>query len=80
KKPKNCSIHVYNNEYEEADNLVQKLNGMIDSGINEKEICVLTKQQSSLYTSVLRDKLTQVGINNLDMTELQDALKEPLGK
>ncbi len=79
-KPMNCSIHVYNNEYEEADNLVQKLKGMIDSGINEKDICVLTKRQSSLYTSVLRDKLTQVGINNLDMTELQDALKEPLGK
>ncbi|GKX40210.1 MULTISPECIES: UvrD-helicase domain-containing protein [Pectobacterium] len=79
-KPENCSIHVYDNEYKEADDLVHKLKELIASGVNEKDICVLTKQQSSLYTSVLRDKLTQTGINNLDMTDLQDVLKEPLGR
>lgn len=79
-KQKNCSIHVYNNEFEEADDLVLQIRELIESGMEEKDICVLTKQQSSLYTSVLRDRLTQVGINNLDMTDLQDALKEPLGK
>ncbi|WP_426817788.1 UvrD-helicase domain-containing protein [Winslowiella sp. 2C04] len=79
-KTKNCFIHVYNNEFEEADDLVLQIRELIDSGTEEKDICVLTKQQSSLYTSVIRDKLTQVGINNLDMSELQDALKEPLGR
>lgn len=79
-KPDNCSIHVYENEYEEADDLVHQLKFILSSGLNEKDICVLTKQQSSLYTSVLRDKLTKVGINNLDMTDLQDVLKEPLGR
>lgn len=79
-KSDNCSIHVYENEYEEADDLVHQLKFMLSSGLIEKDICVLTKQQSSLYTSVLRDKLTKVGILNLDMTDLQDALKEPLGR
>lgn len=79
-KQKNCFIHVYDNEFEEAEDLVLQIKELIESGMEEKDICVLTKQQSSLYTSVLRDRLTQVGINNLDMTDLQDALKEPLGK
>lgn len=79
-KPQNCFIHVYNNEFEEADDLVSQISELINSGMEAKDICVLTKQQSSLYTSVIRDRLTQVGISNLDMSELQDALKEPLGR
>ncbi len=54
--------------------------GAISSGIDAGDISVLTKQQASQYTEILRAELTKLGINNLDMTDLQDALKEPLGQ
>lgn len=76
----NCTIHHYNNEISEADGIANKIETLIASGIKEKEICVLTKQQSEQYTKKLRDKLTMKGVRNLDMSELQDVLKEPLGR
>lgn len=75
-----CTIHHYDNEFSEADDLANKIENFIASGIEEKEICVLAKQQSEQYTEKLRDKLTTKGIRNLDMSELQDVLKEPLGR
>ncbi|HBR1983683.1 TPA: ATP-dependent helicase [Klebsiella quasipneumoniae subsp. quasipneumoniae] len=76
----NCSVLYYKNEITEADDITKRIEGFISSGIKEKEICILTKQLSAQYTQKLRDKLTARGIRNLDMTELQDYLKEPLGK
>lgn len=76
----NCTIHHYDNEISEADDIVAKIEGFIASGIEEKEICVLVKQQSVQYTEKLRDRLTFKGIRNLDLSELQDVLKEPLGR
>ncbi|EOF5098418.1 UvrD-helicase domain-containing protein [Salmonella enterica] len=76
----NCSVLYYKNEIAEADDITKRIEGFISSGIKEKEICILTKQLSAQYTQKLRDKLTARGIRNLDMTELQDYLKEPLGK
>ncbi|WP_313508012.1 ATP-dependent helicase [Kosakonia sacchari] len=76
----NCTIHFYDNEFSEADDIAAKIGRFIDSGIEEKEICVLVKQQSEKYTEKLRDKLTTKGIRNLDLSELQDVLKEPLGR
>ncbi|MGV6479652.1 3'-5' exonuclease [Pantoea agglomerans] len=76
----NCTIHFYDNEFSEADDIAAKIERFIDSGIEEKEICVLVKQQSEKYTGKLRDKLTTKGIRNLDLSELQDVLKEPLGR
>ncbi|MDH8404769.1 ATP-dependent helicase, partial [Klebsiella pneumoniae] len=63
-----------------ADDIADKIARFITSGIEEKEICVLVKQQSEQYTEKLRDKLTTKGIRNLDLSELQDVLKEPLGQ
>ncbi|MBM6473857.1 ATP-dependent helicase [Klebsiella pneumoniae] len=76
----NCTIHYYDNELSEADDIADKIARFITSGIEEKEICVLVKQQSEQYTEKLRDKLTTKGIRNLDLSELQDVLKEPLGQ
>lgn len=76
----NCSVLYYKNEITEADDITKRIERFISSGIKEKEICILTKQLSAQYTQKLRDKLTARGIRNLDMTELQDYLKEPLGK
>jgi len=76
----NCTIHFYDNEFSEADDIAAKIGRFIDSGIEEKEIFVLVKQQSEKYTEKLRDKLTTKGIRNLDLSELQDVLKEPLGR
>ncbi len=75
-----CNIYHYDNEFSESNDLVKKIEDFIADGIEEKEICVLTKQQATQYTEKLRDKLTTKGIRNLDMSELQDSLKEPLGK
>ena len=76
----NCTIHYYDNEFHEANDLVDKIEYFIASGIKESEICVLAKQQSDQYSEKLRNKLTTKGISNLEMSELQDILKEPLGK
>lgn len=76
----NCTIHYYDNEFSEADDVADKIVGFIASGIEEKDICVLVKQQSEQYTEKLRGKLTTKGIRNLDLSELQDVLKEPLGR
>lgn len=76
----NCSIHVFSDEYQEAIFLANSIRKLIKDGIAESEICILTKQHSSKYTEIVRTELTRAGINNLDMTDLQDALKEPLGQ
>ena len=76
----NCNIHIFNNEISEANYLACKISDFIKNGIEENEICVLTKQLSAQYTEKLRDKLTTHGIRNLEMSELQDILKEPLGE
>ncbi|HBQ5029761.1 TPA: ATP-dependent helicase, partial [Klebsiella pneumoniae] len=76
----NCTIHFYNDEISEAEDLSDIIKGLIGSGISENEICVLTKQQSEKYTEQLRHSLTKKNIRNLEMSELQDLLKEPLGE
>lgn len=78
--PNNCSLRAFANEHQEASFIVHNINEAINSGTKPSDICVLTKQQSSQYTEILRAELTRAGINNLDMTDLQDALKEPLGQ
>jgi len=76
----NCSFNVFSDEYQEASFIVENIKALIKTGINAGEICVLSKQQSPQYTEVLRQALTKARINNLEMSELQDALKEPLGQ
>jgi DNA helicase-2/ATP-dependent DNA helicase PcrA len=76
----NCSVHVFEDEYQEASFIVNDIKEVISTGVREGDICILTKQQSTKYTEILREELTKAGINNLDMTDLQDALKEPLGQ
>lgn len=75
----NCKIHSFKDEFAEANYLTTYIDNLIHEGIKESEICVLTKQLSSIYTEILRAKLSAKGIRNLDMTDLQDTLKEPLG-
>jgi len=76
----NCSLNVFSDEYQEASFIVENIQKLISSGVSAGDICVLSKQQSPQYTEILREALTKNGINNLEMSELQDALKEPLGK
>lgn len=76
----NCSIHIFKDEISEAIYLASKISELIDSGMAENEICVLTKQLSPQYTEKLRGILTAKGIRNLEMSELQDILREPLGE
>ena len=78
--PNNCSLHYFSNEHQEASFIAHNISEAINNGIDASDISVLTKQQSSQYTKILRAELTRLGINNLDMTDLQDALKEPLGQ
>ena len=78
--PNNCSMHVFSNESQEASFIVDRINNAISNGLKANEICVLTKQHSTKYTEILREALTRAGINNLDMNDLQDVLKEPLGR
>jgi superfamily I DNA/RNA helicase len=78
--PENCSLHAFSDEHQEASFIAHSINEAISSGIDASDISVLTKQQASQYTEILRAELTRLGINNLDMTDLQDALKEPLGQ
>ncbi len=76
----NCNIYSYDNDLYEADSIAEKIEYFINAGVEEREICVLTRQQATKYTARLRGKLTTKGIRNLDMSELQDYLKEPLGR
>lgn len=78
--PSNCSLHSFNDEYQEASFIASDIKEALDSGVRASDISILTKQQASKNTEVLRAELTRMGINNLDMTDLQDALKEPLGQ
>ncbi|EKO3811669.1 ATP-dependent helicase [Vibrio harveyi] len=78
--PSNCSLHSFNDEYQEASFIANSIKETLDRGIRASDISILTKQQASKNTEVLRAELTRIGINNLDMTDLQDALKEPLGQ
>ncbi|MGL5043089.1 MAG: UvrD-helicase domain-containing protein, partial [Culicoidibacterales bacterium] len=76
----NCSLHIFADEHQEASIITANIKWLISTGVREDDICILTKQQSSQYTEILRAELTKLGINNLDMSELQDTLKEPLGQ
>ncbi|HAS6164689.1 ATP-dependent helicase [Vibrio vulnificus] len=78
--PNNCSLHSFIDEYQEARFISDSIKEALDSGVRASDISILTKQQASRNTEVLRAELTRNGINNLDMTDLQDALKEPLGQ
>lgn len=78
--PQNCSVGLFVDEYQESKYIVEDIKKVIASGVNEGDICILTKQESSQYTEILRGELTRAGINNLDMSDLQDNLKEPLGQ
>lgn len=78
--PSKCFFYVFSDEYQEANYIVDDIKSIIASGVSESEVCILTKVQSSKYTEIVRDKLFRSGINNLDMTDLQDVLSEPLGK
>ncbi|WP_086970960.1 UvrD-helicase domain-containing protein [Vibrio coralliirubri] len=75
-----CYIRIYKDEYQEAKYISEKINSLIESGTPENEICIVTKQQSSLYSQIIRDELTKMSINNMDMSDLQDSLKEPVGE
>ncbi|WP_217494996.1 UvrD-helicase domain-containing protein [Marinomonas sp. FW-1] len=75
-----CSAHIFVDEHQEASFVVANIRKVIASGVSEEDICILTKQHSSQYTDILRAELTRAGINNLDMNDLQDALREPLGQ
>ena len=77
---KNCSIHIFQDEYQEASFIVENIKAALATGVSEQDICILTKQLSSDYTEIVRSELTKAGIHNLDMSDLQDALKEPLGQ
>lgn len=76
----NCKIKYFPDEFKESSFLVEYIASLVESGVKEEEICVLTKQHSSKYTAVLRSGLSNKSIRNLDMTDLQDTLKEPLGR
>ncbi|BCK11706.1 Putative ATP-dependent DNA helicase YjcD [Vibrio cholerae] len=78
--PNNCSLHSFIDEYQEARFISDSIKEALNSGVRASDISILTKQQASRNTEVLRAELTRNGINNLDMTDLQDALKEPLGQ
>ncbi|MBH0029811.1 ATP-dependent helicase [Pseudoalteromonas sp. SWYJZ98] len=78
--PTNCTVHLFSDELQEAQFIANEIQCAIQGGIKESEICVLTKQHSAEYTELLRSELTRLSINNLEMSDLQDALKEPLGR
>lgn len=75
----NCSVSIFSNEVQEAKLVSQSIKALIDGGVNNKDICILTKQQSALYTERISGELARLGIEHADMNELQDAFKEPLG-
>lgn len=79
-EPTQCFLHVFSDEEQEALFVVKSIEEAISKGVSGGDICILTKQQSSQYTEVLRAELTKSGINSLDMNDLQDALKEELGQ
>lgn len=68
--PDNCSLHAFSDEHQEASFIAHSINEAISSGINPSNISILTKQQASKNTEILRTALTRLGINNLDMTDL----------
>lgn len=76
----NCSVHIFSDELQEAKFIATEIQRAIQNGVKESEICILTKQQSAKYTQILRGELNRFSINNLEMSDLQDALKEPLGR
>lgn len=76
----NCSAHIFKDELQEAKFVATEIQRAIQNGVKESEICILTKQQSARYTQILRGELTRLSINNLEMSDLQDVLKEPLGR
>lgn len=79
-KSENCSVHLFEDEIKEARFIVNEIQRSLQRGLKESDICILTKQKSSNYTKFIRAELTKLGINNLEISELQDALKEPLGQ
>ncbi|CAK1934173.1 DNA 3'-5' helicase [Vibrio crassostreae] len=76
----NCAVNIFSDEIQEATLISKEIRELIKSGVENKNICILTKQLSNDYTAKLRAELTKLGIDHVDMNDLQDALKEPLGK
>lgn len=69
---------INNNDNEEAELISKFINKKIIGGIQAREICVLTKQKSDEYTSILIKKLNKYNIRARVENAYQDLLKEPI--
>lgn len=78
-KNDNCNISIFNNEHSEASAIKEHISNLLERGMSLNEICILTKQLSKEYTKSLSDLLNTSNINNVDMSDIQEYLSEPVG-
>ncbi|MGD9685701.1 MAG: UvrD-helicase domain-containing protein [Desulfobacter sp.] len=72
-------VWVYKNPEHEMEHLFNKVSNWIShDGLNPRDICILVKQQLSVYAGDLIDYFNKNGIKARDENQLQDLLTEEI--
>ncbi|MGF9740624.1 DNA helicase [Priestia megaterium] len=72
-----CEVWVFDNHKKEARYLADKiLEWLINEGLNPREICILVKQQESIYAKTLMDILTNRNIQTRIEKNYQELLAD----
>lgn len=74
-----CSVWVFENPNDEMQLLFQEVHKWVTiDGINPREICILVKQQLSIYAGNLIEYFNQSGIKTRDENKFQSILTEEI--
>ena len=74
------SLNEFKNNELESNHVSSEIVKLIESGVNPKEICILTKQLPLDYTENLINQLNRINIYARVETHYQDLIKEPVVK
>lgn len=72
-------VWIYENQQKEKEHLFEEVKSWIkNEGLNPRDICILVKQQLSVYAGEIIDYFNENGIKARDENQLQDLLSDDL--
>jgi superfamily I DNA/RNA helicase len=72
-------VWIYENQQKETEHLFEEVKCWIENeGLNPRDICILVKQQLSVYAGEIIDYFNENGIKARDENQLQDLLSDDL--
>lgn len=74
-----CSVFMYDTQENEARHLASQIHGFITAErLTPRDICVLVKMRADIYSALLVQELSALGVKARLEADVQDLLAEPL--